>query len=135
MFSVLRAPIPPPDRTTMRLPETDDRHGLASPRRTSTAPETKHATAVPLRVGPYIDPNHKMYPEGSSWSYFIQIPQPPESIQTKPNSRQSHCSTATIVGFVGVGAFLFLSDLPGRRAWFSLGFPAMSVRASTGDRN
>jgi hypothetical protein len=51
IFSLLREPSPPPDCNAFRLPETDDRHGLARPRRMSTGPETTQATAVPRRVG------------------------------------------------------------------------------------
>jgi hypothetical protein len=55
----LRTLFPPADRNAFRLPETDDMSGLANPRRRSTAPETRHATAVNRNVGPYADPSHE----------------------------------------------------------------------------
>ena len=43
---------------TLGLSESDDRPGLASPKRTSTAPKARHASAVSSNAGPYADPSH-----------------------------------------------------------------------------
>jgi hypothetical protein len=40
------------------LSESDDRPGLASPKRTSTAAKARHASAVSSNTGPYADPSH-----------------------------------------------------------------------------
>jgi hypothetical protein len=130
----LRTRFLPTGREASGSPGTDDRPGLANPKRTSTAPRTKHATAVNRNVGSYADPSLEMYPEERSRLYFIQIPQPPQAIQIKPNSKQRYCSATTIAGFVGVPTS-FWSELSAGRTRLSRGLLAMSAQASTGDLN
>ena len=50
-----------------------------------------------------------MYAERTSCSGLIQIPHIPKAMQTRPNTRQIHCSITTII--CGLSAFLFVSSL------------------------
>jgi hypothetical protein len=100
---------------TLGLSESDDRPRLASPKRTRTAPKARHASAVSRNAGPYADPSHGTYPEERPGLYFMQIPQTPQTMQLTPNSKQSHCSRAAILGFVRLVTSPSRSELPAGR--------------------
>src|ERR1700722_1318612 len=82
-----------------------DNQRCAYPRRISITPNPTQTTAVIRNVGTYSEPSHAMYAERASCSGFIQIPHIPKAMQSRPNTRQTHCSITTIV----VGGALFRS--------------------------
>ena len=95
------------DRSNLQVAgNRKDSQRCAYPRRISITPNPTQTTAVTRNVGTYSDPSHAMYAERASCSGFIQIPHIPKTIQTRPKTKQIHCSITTIVA----GRALFRSS-------------------------